>query len=183
MYTVTDDHWLRGARRMASPNASARPDPEDVCLVVIHGISLPPGKFGTGLVEALFTNTLDTTVDPSLGDLAGVRVSSHLLISRRGEVSQFVAFDHCAWHAGVSSHRGRERCNDYSIGIELEGTDDRPYTKPQYNKLVDVLTVLLRHYPRLSLADVVGHSEIAPGRKTDPGPAFDWPRLYRALGR
>ncbi|MCY4056946.1 MAG: 1,6-anhydro-N-acetylmuramyl-L-alanine amidase AmpD [Gammaproteobacteria bacterium] len=183
MVTVTTDHWLRGARRMPSPNASARPDSEDICLVVIHGISLPPGKFGTGLVEALFTNTLDTAVDPSLADLQGVRVSSHLLLSRRGDVSQFVPFDRCAWHAGVSSHRGRERCNDYSIGIELEGTDDRPYTKPQYNKLVDVLTVLLRHYPRLSLADVVGHSEIAPGRKTDPGPAFDWPRLYRALGR
>ncbi|MYK47800.1 MAG: 1,6-anhydro-N-acetylmuramyl-L-alanine amidase AmpD [Gammaproteobacteria bacterium] len=183
MYTVTVDHWLRGARRMPSPNASARPDPEDISLVVIHGISLPPGKFGTGRVEALFTNTLDTAVDPSLADLEGVRVSSHLLISRRADVSQFVPFDRCAWHAGVSSHRGRERCNDYSIGIELEGTDDRPYTKLQYDKLVDVLTVLLRHYPRLSLADVVGHSEIAPGRKTDPGPAFDWPRLYRALGR
>ena len=168
---------------MASPNASARPDPSDFSLVVIHGISLPPGKFGTGRVEALFTNTLDTALDPSLADLAGVRVSSHLLISRRGDVSQFVPFDRCAWHAGASSHRGRERCNDYSIGIELEGTDYRPYTEPQYDSLVEVLAALLRHYPRLSLADVVGHSEIAPGRKTDPGPAFDWPRLYGALGR
>ena len=183
MYTVTVDHWLRGARRLASPNASTRPDPEDVSLVVIHGISLPPGEFGTGFVEALFTNTLDTTVDPSLADLTGVRVSSHLLIARRGGVSQFVPFDRCAWHAGVSSHRGRERCNDYSIGIELEGTDDRPYTQSQYDRLVDVLAALLGRYRRLSLAGIVGHSEIAPGRKTDPGPSFDWPRLYRAFGR
>ena len=181
MLTVTADHWLRGARRLESPNANARPDPEDISLVVVHGISLPPGEFGTGLVEALFTNTLDTTVHPSLEDLDGVRVSSHLLIARRGAVSQFVPFDRCAWHAGVSSHGGREQCNDYSIGIELEGTDDRPYTKSQYDKLADVLAVLLARYPRLSLAGVVGHSEIAPGRKTDPGPAFDWPRLFRAL--
>ena len=148
---------------------------------MVHGISLPPGRFGTGLVDALFTNTLDTTVDPALADLASVRVSSHLLISRRGAVTQFVPFDRRAWHAGVSSHRGRERCNDYSIGIELEGTDDRPYTKSQYDKLAGVLAALLREYPRLSLAGVVGHSEIAPGRKTDPGPAFDWPRLFRSL--
>ena len=181
MLTVTTDHWLRGARRLESPNANARPDPEDISLVVVHGISLPPGEFGTGLVEDLFTNTLDTTVHRSLENLEGLRVSSHLLIARRGAVSQFVPFDRRAWHAGVSSHRGREQCNDYSIGIELEGADDRPYTKSQYDKLADVLAVLLARYPRLSLTGVVGHSEIAPGRKTDPGPAFDWPRLLRAL--
>ena len=183
MYTITVDHWLRGARRLASPNANARPDPEDISLVVVHGISLPPGEFGTGMVEALFTNTLDTTAHPSLADLEGVRVSSHLLISRRGAVTQFVPFDRRAWHAGVSSHRGRERCNDYSIGIELEGTDHRPYTKSQYDALAAGLAALLIRYPRLSLVDVVGHSEIAAGRKTDPGPAFDWPRLFRELGR
>ena len=183
MYTVTIDHWLRGVRRRPSPNAGPRPDPDDVSLVVVHGISLPPGKFGSGLVEALFTNAFDPAVDPSLADLEGVRVSSHLLISRRGRVTQFVPFDRAAWHAGVSSHRGRERCNDYSIGIELEGTDDRPYAPSQYNVLAGVVTALLRRYPRLSLADVVGHAEIAPGRKTDPGPAFDWLRLFRSLGR
>ncbi|MCE2461055.1 MAG: 1,6-anhydro-N-acetylmuramyl-L-alanine amidase AmpD [Pseudomonadales bacterium] len=181
MFTV--DHWLHSARRLPSPNASERPDPEDISLVVVHGISLPPGKFGTGLVEALFTNTLDTTVHPSLADLKGVRVSSHLLISRRGRLTQFVPFDRCAWHAGASRHRGRVRCNDYSIGIELEGTDDRPYSNSQYDTLVDVLGALLRHYPRLSLNGVVGHAEVAPGRKTDPGQSFDWPRLFRALGR
>lgn len=182
MLTVAVDHWLRGVRRLASPNADARPDPQDICLVVVHGISLPRGEFGNGLVEALFTNSLDTGVHPSLKSLDGARVSSHLLISRRGALTQFVPFDRRAWHAGVSSHRGRERCNDYSIGIELEGTDDRPYTQSQYDTLVDVLAALLRHYPRLSLSGVVGHSEIAPERKTDPGPAFDWPRLYRVFG-
>ena len=183
MYTVTADHWLHGVRRLESPNASERPDPEDISLVVVHGISLPPGEFGTGMVEALFTNTLDTTVHWSLADLKGVRVSSHLLISRRGAVTQFVPFDRRAWHAGVSSHRGREQCNDYSIGIELEGTDHRPYANSQYERLAAALAALLLRYPRLSLADVVGHAEIAPGRKTDPGPSFDWPRLFQALGR
>ena len=174
---VTDDHWLQGVRRRLSPNANARPDPGDISLVVVHGISLPPGKFGTGLVEALFTNTLDTTRHPALADLEGVRVSSHLLISRRGLVTQFVPFDRRAWHAGESSHRGRSNCNDYSIGIELEGTDRTRYTDSQYRRLKEALDVLFSRYPRLSLAGVVGHAEIAPGRKTDPGPAFDWPRL------
>ena len=183
MLTVTADHWLRGARRLESPNADARPDPKDISLVVVHGISLPPGRFGTGLVEALFTNTLDTAAHPSLGDLDGLRVSSHLLISRPGTLTQFVPFDRRAWHAGASSHRGRERCNDYSIGIELEGTDHERYTDSQYRRLATVLASLRRRYPRLSWGDVVGHSEVAPGRKTDPGPCFDWPRLYRALGR
>jgi len=182
MLTVTADHWLAGARRLPSPNADARPDPEDVSLVVVHGISLPPGEFGTGCVEALFTNTLDTGVHPSLSDLRGVRVSSHLLISRRGRLTQFVPFDRRAWHAGGSSHRGRSNCNDYSIGIELEGTDRRPYANSQYRRLEEVLAALFSRYPRLSLADVVGHAEIAPGRKTDPGPAFDWPRLFRSFG-
>ena len=183
MLTVTADHWLRGARRLASPNADARPDPKYISLVVVHGISLPPGRFGTGLVEALFTNTLDTAAHPALADLEGLRVSSHLLISRRGALTQFVPFDRRAWHAGASSHRGRERCNDYSIGIELEGTDHERYTDSQYRRLAVVLASLRRRYPRLSWADVVGHSEIAPGRKTDPGPYFDWPRFYRALGQ
>lgn len=178
---VTDDHWLQGARRRLSPNANARPDPEDISLVVVHGISLPPGEFGTGQVEALFTNTLDTTRHPALADLDGVRVSSHLLISRRGRLTQFVPFDRRAWHAGESSHRGRPNCNDYSIGIEVEGTDQTAYTDSQYRRLMEVLEVLFSRYPRLSLAGVVGHAEVAPGRKTDPGRAFDWPRLLTML--
>ncbi|MYD96004.1 MAG: 1,6-anhydro-N-acetylmuramyl-L-alanine amidase AmpD [Gammaproteobacteria bacterium] len=178
---VTDDHWLQGVRRRLSPNANARPDPEDISLVVVHGISLPPGEFGTGQVEALFTNTLDTTRHPALADLNGVRVSSHLLISRRGRLTQFVPFDRRAWHAGESSHRGRPNCNDYSIGIEVEGTDRTAYTDSQYRRLMEVLKALFSRYPRLSLAGVVGHAEVAPGRKTDPGRAFDWPRLLTML--
>ena len=181
MFAVAEDHWLRGAVRRHSPNADARPDDRDISLVVVHGISLPPGQFGTGLVEALFTNTLDVTKHPALGDLAGVRVSSHLLISRRGRVSQFVPFDRRAWHAGVSSYGGRQGCNAFSIGIELEGTDRAPYTDSQYRRLLDALRALLRRYPLLSPSRIVGHAEVAPGRKTDPGPAFDWPRLMSGL--
>ncbi len=180
MFTVAADHWLRGVRRVPSPNADSRPDADDITLVVVHGISLPPGKFGTGLVEALFTNSLAVT-DPALADLAGVRVSSHTLISRHGRVTQFVPFDRRAWHAGVSTHAGRANCNDYAIGIELEGTDHTPYTSTQYLRLAEVLRALFRRYARLSLSAVVGHAEIAPGRKTDPGPAFDWFRLMRSL--
>ena len=132
-------------------------------------------------MEALFLNRLDTGAHPSYASLEAVHVSAHLLIDRRGRCTQFVPFDRRAWHAGVSCWRGRHRCNDYSIGIELEGTDERAYTKAQYRRLRAVLEALLRAYPRLSPEAVVGHLEIAPGRKTDPGPAFDWPRVLRSL--
>ncbi len=181
MPTVSDQHWLRGARHSPSPNANERPVGADISLIVVHGISLPPGEFGTGCVEALFANTLDTSTDARLADLAGVRVSSHLLINRRGTVTQFVPFDRRAWHAGVSAYQGRQHCNDFSIGIELEGTDTTPYSDSQYRRLAHVIDALIRHYPQLGLGSVVGHAEIAPGRKTDPGPAFDWPRLYSLI--
>lgn len=181
MFTVTKDHWLRGATARLSPHANARPVPNDISLVVIHGISLPPGQFGTGLVEALFMGTLDVEGNPALRELAGSRVSSHLLVSRRGGVTQFVPFDGRAWHAGVSSYGGRQGCNDFAIGIELEGTDTTPYTESQYRRLLDMLRALLRRYPLLSPSRIVGHAEIAPGRKTDPGPSLDWPRLMRGL--
>ena len=181
MLHVTDDHWLAGARRIESPNAGPRPDPADISLVVVHGISLPPGEFGTGCVEALFTNTLAIDAHAAFADLEGVHVSAHLLISRRGRLTQFVAFDRRAWHAGVSSYRGRQGCNDFSIGIELEGTDSTPYTKTQYARLAAVIAALAARYPKLSVSAVVGHAEIAPDRKTDPGPSFDWPRLIQAV--
>lgn len=149
--------------------------------MVIHGISLPPGEFGTGDVEALFTNTLDTGRDPRLADLAGVRVSAHLFIDRRGRTTQFVPFNERAWHAGVSAWRGRVGCNDFAIGIELEGEDHRAYTRAQYARLGKVLAALIAAYPRLSRAAIVGHLEVAPGRKTDPGPVFDWTRLLSGL--
>ena len=181
MYTITAAHWLAGAARLESPNADDRPDPADIALVVLHGISLPPGEYGTGMVEALFTNTLDVRAHPALADLAGVRVSSHLLIARTGRVTQFVPFHRRAWHAGASSYGGRAGCNDWAIGIELEGVDHAPYAEAQYEQLGGVLAALFRAYPRLSLSALVGHCEVAPGRKTDPGPAFDWSRLLRLL--
>ena len=174
---VTPDHWLKPAKRLASPNCNDRPDPRAIELVVIHGISLPPGRFGGTCVHDLFLNCLDASAHPELAELTGLRVSSHLLISRRGAVTQFVPFHRRAWHAGESVWRGRPGCNDYAIGIELEGTDHRPYTASQYDKLRKVLRALLLRYPRLSPDAVVGHYEIAPGRKTDPGPAFDWRRV------
>ena len=148
---------------------------------MLHNISLPPGKFGGDLVEALFCNTLDCSVDPRLSDLAGVEVSAHLFIERSGRLTQFVPFDHCAWHAGVSSFRGKSGCNTYSIGIELEGTDTQPYTAKQYRRLSSTLRWLLRNYPRLAIDRIVGHNEIAAGRKTDPGASFDWQRALTAL--
>jgi AmpD protein len=180
---VRDDHRLARTRFVRSPNANARPDPEEISLVVLHGISLPPGEFGTGAVEALFTNTLDTRSDARLADLEGVTVSAHLFIDRMGRTTQFVPFDERAWHAGVSAWRGREGCNDFAIGIELEGVDDRAYTQAQYRRLGKVLEALLGRYPRLSRAAIVGHQEVAPGRKSDPGPAFDWSRVIETQFR
>ena len=180
---ISADHWLEDVVRCASSNCDDRSDPDDIALVVIHNISLPPGQFGGGLVERFFTNCLDCSIDAALHDLEGVRVSSHLFVDRRGRVTQFVPFHRRAWHAGVSSHRGREGCNDYSIGVELEGTDEVSYDEAQYESLTEVLVALMSRYPRLSLEGIVGHREIAPQRKTDPGLAFDWSRLYRDVVR
>ncbi len=149
--------------------------------MVIHGISLPPGQFGGPHIDELFTNTLDPLGHPYFRDLAGIRVSSHLLIRRTGEVVQYVPLHRRAWHAGRSSFRGRDRCNDYSVGIELEGTDTKPYTQAQYRRLATVIRLLRRSLPTLAAAPIVGHSAIAPGRKTDPGPAFDWPQFRQRL--
>lgn len=175
-------HWLEGVVRRPSPNCDDRPDPHDVSLIVIHGISLPPGEFGTGLVEAFFLNRLDTAQHPALAGLADTRVSAHVFIARDGTVTQFVPFDRRAWHAGVSRFRGRSRCNDFSIGIELEGVDDAPYAAAQYDALGAVVATLLARYGRLTRSALVGHCDVAPGRKTDPGAAFDWRRLFAALG-
>ena len=181
MLVVGDDHWMVGGRRVESPNAGPARARDDIALVLVHGISLPAGEFGTGCVEALFTNRLAIERHPSLRELEGVRVSAHLFISRSGALTQFVAFDRCAWHAGVSSYRGRSGCNGFSVGIELEGADAIPYTDVQYAKLTAVAGALIARYPKLSVSTFVGHAEVAPGRKTDPGPAFDWPRFLRSL--
>ena len=180
-FRVDREHWIEGVRRVPSPNCDARPRPDDLSLVVLHGISLPPGHFGAGLVDDLFANCLDCTRDPALADLEGVRVSAHAFVARDGAITQYVPFDRRAWHAGVSSFRGRARCNDFSIGIELEGVDDRPYSDAQYAATAALLRALFMAYPLLTLGGVVGHADVAPGRKTDPGPAFDWVRLMTAL--
>lgn len=167
---------LAGARQVASPNCDARPAAERVVLVVVHGISLPPGRFGGDAVERLFTNRLDLHAHPSFAGIAQLRVSAHFLVRREGRVLQFVPCTQRAWHAGASRWRERERCNDFSVGIELEGTDEQPYTRAQYAALARLLKALRRRYP---IEDVVGHSDIAPGRKTDPGARFDWSRVRR----
>jgi AmpD protein len=173
------DHWLEGALRVPSPNCSERPDPADISLLVIHNISLPPGKFGGPYIDALFCNRLDPAADPYFAGICHLQVSAHLLIRRDGSVVQYVPFDRKAWHAGRSLFEGRAECNEYSIGIELEGTDDQPFTPAQYETLGGVTAVLLQVYPRLTPQRITGHSDIAPGRKTDPGPCFDW-QAYRA---
>jgi AmpD protein len=173
--------WLSGARRVVSPNCDERPDKEDISLIVIHGISLPPGEYGGPWIENLFTNRLDCTAHPYFADMEELRVSSHLLVRRDGELVQYVPFTLRAWHAGDSCHDGRSACNDFSIGIELEGRDDEPYTPAQYERLAEAITALQQAFPRLSRERIVGHCTISPGRKTDPGPAFDWQQLHERL--
>jgi AmpD protein len=168
--------WLTGARRVESPNFDERPQAMPVDLLVIHNISLPPGEFGGNGVVELFTNRLDPAAHPYYRTIHALRVSAHFFIRRDGELIQFVPTDKRAWHAGASAWAGRERCNDFSIGIELEGTDETPFTEPQYRRLDELIEVLRNRYP---IADIVGHSDIAPGRKTDPGPCFDWTRIRR----
>jgi len=171
--------WCRGIRHCPSPNFNARPDGE-ISLLVIHNISLPPGCYGTGKVHQLFQNCLPGDEHPYFQQIVGLQVSAHFLIERDGSVSQFVSCLDRAWHAGVSCFDGREGCNDFSLGIELEGTDDAPFSDAQYERLIALARLLQQAYPGITPARVCGHSDIAPGRKTDPGPAFDWGRLRAA---
>lgn len=174
---IDDEGWLAGVRRIPSPNVDERPPGESVCLLVVHNISLPPGEFGGEGVINLFTNRLDPQAHPYYAGIKDLRVSAHFFIRRDGELIQFVPCDKRAWHAGISQWGGRERCNDFSIGVELEGTDDLPYSDAQYDSLAGLTARLKARYP---LLDITGHADIAPGRKTDPGPSFDWAR-FRAL--
>jgi len=181
-FTVDADTGLiEPARQCRSPNRDARPPGQEPRLIVLHGISLPPGHFGGPEIEQLFTNTLDWDAHPYFDAIRGLEVSTHLLVRRDGTLVQFVPFTERAWHAGESCFRRHPRCNDYSIGIELEGKDDVPYEDAQYAILAAVIAALLRAYPALSAREIAAHSDIAPGRKTDPGPAFDWLRLYHGL--
>lgn len=170
---------LTGVNYLPSPNSDARPSNE-ISLIVVHGISLPKGEFGGPYIEKLFLNKLSVQDHPSFESIASLRVSAHVVIDRQGNMTQYVPFSQRAWHAGVSSFEGKTNCNDYSIGIELEGTDTIPYTLAQYHALAMLIKILCHTYP-ISSQHIVGHSDIAPGRKTDPGPSFDWLQLRSLL--
>lgn len=169
------------ARWLASPNADARPSGCVIDTIIIHGISLPAGTFGHGMIARLFINQLPASIHPSMMAAANMQVSAHFLIDRIGCLTQFVAIDRRAWHAGRSRFDGRERVNDFSVGVEIEGTDDCPYTPSQYRQLARLCRWLQHHYPAITDQRIVSHTYIAPGRKTDPGPAFDWCWFFSAL--
>ncbi|MRT24028.1 1,6-anhydro-N-acetylmuramyl-L-alanine amidase AmpD [Enterobacteriaceae bacterium RIT697] len=175
-----EEGWITSARKVPSPHFNQRPNDEVPSLLVIHNISLPPGEFGGPWIDRLFTGTLPADAHPYFADIAHLRVAAHCLICRDGELVQYVSFDQRAWHAGVSQFEGRESCNDFSMGIELEGTDTLPYTDAQYATLQQVTHLLLQHYP-LTPARITGHSDIAPERKTDPGSSFDWLRYKESI--
>ncbi|MDO6618685.1 1,6-anhydro-N-acetylmuramyl-L-alanine amidase AmpD [Pseudomonadota bacterium] len=180
MDTQLKSGWHQGARLCPSPHFNPRPNNE-VSGLVIHNISLPAGCYGLPHIDGLFQGCLAVDADPSFADIAGLEVSAHFLIRRDGELVQYVSCDDRAWHAGVSCFNGREGCNDFTIGIEMEGTDSDPYTDAQYRELVQLTLVLFAQYPMLNQANIVGHCDIAPGRKTDPGDSFDWQRYLTAL--
>jgi AmpD protein len=176
-----DSGLLQGANYVMSPNCDARPAGVATDLIVVHGISMPPGEFGGPWIERLFTNTLPPEAHEYFAQIGPLRVSSHLVVARTGEITQYVKLTDRAWHAGVSSYQGREACNDFSVGVELEGTDTHPYEPVQYQVLAQVVGALCAAYPAFSPDRVVGHSDIAPGRKTDPGAGFDWPYARRLI--
>lgn len=175
------DGLIREARQVASPNFDDRPPGCEPNLIVIHGISLPPGEFGGPWIDKLFTNALDSEAHPYFREVVGLRVSAHLLIRRDGELVQYVPLSKRAWHSGESSYAGRDRCNDFSVGIEVEGIDNAVYTDAQYKQLARAIITLKLAIPSLKHAPIVGHCDIANGRKTDPGPSFDWHQLHALL--
>ncbi len=177
--SINADGWVAGVQHLPSDNYHARLEGVAVSLVVIHGISLPPGEFGGDAVAALFTNRLDCNAHPYYQRLRDLRVSAHFFIRRDGALVQFVSTECCAWHAGESTWRGQKQCNDFSIGIELEGSDDTPYCNAQYTQLAELIDILAQRYPHLLVA---GHADIAPQRKTDPGATFAWDTLFNLIG-
>lgn len=177
----TNTGLIEGARFHASPNSNSRPDPQNISLLVIHNISMPAGQFGTDYVRQLFMNELNCSLHPDFECVRGLELSAHVFITREGEVHQFVPFHLRAYHAGRSEFQGESQCNDFSIGIELEGTDNTPYTQEQYENLAALSRALLLAYPKITLERITGHEHIAPDRKTDPGPAFDWDHYFSLL--
>ena len=177
---IRTDGWLEGVRRVATANFNSRPNGE-VSLLVVHNISLPPGRFGGGYIEQFFCNRLNRDEHPYFNEIADLQVSAHCLIYRDGSLVQFVSFLDRAWHAGRSTFQGRAECNDYSVGVELEGADEIPYTEAQYQALASLTVALMQRYPSLTPERIAGHCDIAPERKTDPGAAFDWHHFRRLL--
>lgn len=175
-----DNNWLNTASRVLSPNRNERPGESSLGLIIVHNISLPPNQFGGGHIDQLFSNRLNPKEHPYFETIHNLKVSSHLLIKRNGEITQYVPFNQRAWHAGKSTYKGKENCNDFSIGIELEGADHIPYTAEQYKQLALCCQVIMQAYPAIGLSDIVGHNDVSPGRKTDPGESFEWP-LFRSL--
>lgn len=180
-FLIDDAGWLQSAEVIRSPNFDARPDNAQIRLVVVHCISLPPGEYGGGHIQQFFCNNLDAGAHPYFEEICQMTVSAHCLIERGGNIIQFVSFADRAWHAGESQWRGESACNNFSIGIELEGSDDEAYAEPQYQALATLIGALRRRYPEIDSDAITGHSDIAPARKTDPGPAFDWSKLQQLL--
>jgi len=176
---IDRDGWLAGVRRVESPNCDERPAGTEITLLVVHSISLPPGEYGGDSIERLFTNRLDPAAHPYFREIEGMKVSAHFLVRRDGSLIQFVPVFRRAWHAGASSWRGRAACNDFSVGVELEGSDDGPFEEAQYQALEELIARLRGALP---LRDIAAHSDVAPGRKTDPGPGFAWGRVLSRLG-
>jgi AmpD protein len=180
---IDEKGWLSNITCHPSPNFDQRPNPDDVDLLVIHNISLPPEQFGGPWISDFFCNQLDREQHPYFNEIADLKVSSHLLIRRDGQPIQFVSFLDRAWHAGTSCFQGREKCNDFSIGIELEGSDNQPFTEQQYQSLASITKKLMAYFPAITPERITGHSDIAPGRKTDPGPCFDWPHFKKLINQ
>lgn len=181
MEYCVENGLLQGVKQIESPNFNQRPEASEVSLLVVHNISLPPEQFGGSYIEQFFTNQLDPNVHPYFATIYEQQVSAHILIDRQGEIIQFVNFDDRAWHAGLSNFKGEDECNDFGIGIELEGSDQQPFSEAQYQQLAKLSRALMEAYPKLTSGRITGHSNIAPGRKTDPGPLFDWPRFRKLL--
>jgi len=177
----TQGEWLEGVRKVISPNCDQRPDDLGIDLLVIHNISLPPDEFGGDYIDQLFTNSLDPEHHPYFKEIESLRVSAHVLINRAGLLTQYVPFTQRAWHAGESEYEGRANCNDYSIGIELEGCDNKDFTQEQYETLVNLTGAIIQFWPKISKQRITGHCHIAPDRKTDPGPMFNWDEYYSSL--
>ncbi len=180
-WQIDQQGWVTNCQRHPSPNFDQRPPDSDISLLVIHNISLPPGEFEKNAILDFFSNQLDANAHPYFAQIHTMKVSAHFLIDRQGQIIQLVSTRHRAWHAGVSSFNGRQRCNDFSIGIELIGADDQLFAAAQYQSLAQLCHCLQQYYPAISHANITGHSDIAPGRKTDPGPCFDWSHLRRLL--